>query len=125
PAPVVPDHDRGPRADLPDQRRDVFDQDFRSITVHTRRLVRFVVTPQVRGHDAATGRRQSGNLVPPGVPKLGKSVQQEYRGTLALLHVMKADAVDDGPAVLTDGGLADGGDHSIPFRTGTSGTSGS
>src|SRR5688572_11175810 len=82
-SPIVADKYNGGRTDLANQIRNVGHQFFGPVGGEPLWLVRFIVASKIGSNRSITGSRESGKLMAPGIPKLGKPMQQEDWGTFA------------------------------------------
>src|SRR5262245_30851823 len=87
--PVMADHARAALAQLPDQSGNIVSNDLETVALDPPRLVGQVVAAQVWGHHAAARCGKGGDLMSPGVPELGKSVQQHSERAAAGYNVME------------------------------------
>src|SRR6266571_5034205 len=125
-APVVPDYHRVRLAERPDQPGGVGRRGHQ--VVAARRLVTAAEAAQVSSDSAVSGLAQRGQLLAPGPPELGKTVQQQHQRPLAALCDVKAgpvgaDAAVRPGAIDIDRIVAPRGhsDHSAPAREPTAG----
>ena len=89
---VAGDH-RLPGTQSVDETDDVADVMENRIFLHLLRTVAAPIAAQVGGHRAEPGLRQRPELMPPGIPALGKAVAEDDERTFTLLGHVQADAV--------------------------------
>jgi hypothetical protein len=92
-APVVAHDVRAVRAGAAHQVGHVTRQHVQTVLAYAAWLVRQVVTAQIGSDDAEAGRRQQRDLMPTGVPVLGKPVQEDHERPSAGFHPMQLDAI--------------------------------
>ena len=102
-APVMADQRCAGRTERPDQPGDVLGES--ECVVPPRGFVAAAVPPQIDCGDMETRICQRGDLMPPGPPEFGKTVQQQYEWTLTGFRDVQPGAV--------------GGDVPMPPRTGS------
>ena len=77
-----------------DQRNDVANIVEDAVGVDLRRCAGFAKTAHVRRDDAKAGRRERGNLMPPGIGQFRPAVAQHDQWTFALFEQKHLDPVD-------------------------------
>jgi hypothetical protein len=76
-----------------DETHDVADVIENRILLHPLRTVALPIAAQVGGHGTEAGLRQRRELMPPGIPTLGKAVAEDDERAFTLLGYVQADAV--------------------------------
>ncbi len=85
--------DRLPGAERVDEADHVADQVQQRVLVDRFGAVGPAIAAHIRRHDMEAGRGQGRELMPPGVPVLGKAVAQHDQRSLALFRQVHLDAV--------------------------------
>src|SRR5262245_25715365 len=91
---IMSGHDDTVGAKLLHQVSHIVAQRVQAITRDTGWFVRLVVAAEIGSDDLKAGNRQGRDLIPPGIPKLWKTVQQYDQGTAAGVDEVQANAVD-------------------------------
>ncbi len=82
-----------------DQASDIVGEPIDVVGVYAGRLGRQVIAAQIGSDHPKTGRCQRRNLVAPGVPMLGKAMQQDDQRLVAKLDVVQSKVAKLGVAM--------------------------
>ena len=98
--PVVPDQDRLAFAQRMDEADQIADQRMDAIGIGLPEFRGTAIAALVDGDDAVAGPGDRRHLEAPGIPELGKAVDEDHQRSLALFDQMQPDAVDVDQPVL-------------------------